>query len=294
MSTTLEELEPVKNFFIGIDSDGCTFDTMEIKHKKCFCPVLIDQFDLHPISEYVRETWEFVNLYSRFRGTNRFSGFVHTFDLLAERKEYIVSKVKLPELKRIRNWVSSESRLGNPSLKKVAEESNNTELAMLYEWSFKVNESISKIVRNVPPFPYVKKSLEKINKYADAIVISSANQESLNREWSENDIDQYVRFIAGQEIGNKNNCFKQASAGKYSPGKMLMIGDAPGDLRAARANNALFFPIVPGKEADSWEYLYTLGLDRFLEGTYSGQFEEKLITDFFDHLPEQPPWDSRY
>ena len=27
-----------KKYFIGIDSDGCVFDTMEIEHKECFCP----------------------------------------------------------------------------------------------------------------------------------------------------------------------------------------------------------------------------------------------------------------
>ena len=34
----LVELKPKYDFFIGIDSDGCAFDTMEIKHKECFCP----------------------------------------------------------------------------------------------------------------------------------------------------------------------------------------------------------------------------------------------------------------
>ena len=29
------------DFFIGIDSDGCVFDTMEVKHKECFIPNMI-------------------------------------------------------------------------------------------------------------------------------------------------------------------------------------------------------------------------------------------------------------
>ena len=33
---SLIELQPRYEFFIGIDSDGCAFDTMEIKHKECF------------------------------------------------------------------------------------------------------------------------------------------------------------------------------------------------------------------------------------------------------------------
>ena len=35
----LAMLEPQFDFFVGIDSDGCAFDTMEIKHKECFAPM---------------------------------------------------------------------------------------------------------------------------------------------------------------------------------------------------------------------------------------------------------------
>jgi len=34
----LREMKPEHEFFVGIDSDGCAFDTMEPKHKECFCP----------------------------------------------------------------------------------------------------------------------------------------------------------------------------------------------------------------------------------------------------------------
>ncbi len=290
MPTALEKLQPKKDFFIGIDSDGCAFDTMEIKHKQCFIPAFINHFNFHSISSYAKETWEFVNLYSRTRGTNRFLGLILTCELMAERAELRTEEFRMPDLEKIRYWVSTETRLGNTTLKKAVEDSKNSELLKLYNWSFEVNKSISKIVRNVPPFPYVKKSLEKISRHADSIVISSANQESLNREWSENELDQYVRFIAGQEWGNKKNCFSQAAADKYSHGKTLMIGDAPGDMAAAKSNNALFFPIIPGEEVKSWELLYNEGLDRFFEGSYSGKYELKLKKEFLAHLPEHPSW----
>ncbi|HCR31211.1 MAG TPA: haloacid dehalogenase, partial [Opitutae bacterium] len=31
----LSDHQPSKEFFVGIDSDGCIFDSMEIKHKEC-------------------------------------------------------------------------------------------------------------------------------------------------------------------------------------------------------------------------------------------------------------------
>jgi phosphoglycolate phosphatase-like HAD superfamily hydrolase len=83
---------------------------------------------------------------------------------------------------------------------------------------------------------------------------------------------------------------KYTTAGKYDADKVLMIGDAPGDLKAARANNALFFPIVPGNEEESWARLNKEGLDRFFNGTYAGTYQESLLEEFDKALPENPVW----
>lgn len=288
----LINLSPSKEFFIGIDSDGCVFDTMELKHKECFCPALIDHYNLQSISKYARETWEFVNLYSMTRGINRFEGLIFTLDMLGKREDIDAEKLKIPKINSVKDWIVSEHKTGNASLKKAVNKTNDSDLSLLYNWSCDVNKIICKIVRNVPPFPYVKESLIKIRKYADSIVISSANQESLNSEWSENEMEQYVQIIAGQEFGSKKDCFGQAVKGKYSPEKTLMIGDAPGDMAAAKANNALFFPIIPEEEEKSWELFYKEGLDRFFDGSYSGEYELRLKEEFLAHLPEHPTWNT--
>ena len=57
------EIQPTKEFLVGIDSDGCAFDTMELKHKECFIPNTIKYYNLQAISKYAREAAEFVNLY---------------------------------------------------------------------------------------------------------------------------------------------------------------------------------------------------------------------------------------
>ena len=67
----LAELKPQYEFFVGIDSDGCAFDSMEIKQKECFCPNTVKHWNLQAIAKYAREAAEFVNLYSKWRGTNR-------------------------------------------------------------------------------------------------------------------------------------------------------------------------------------------------------------------------------
>ena len=73
--------------------------------------------------------------------------------------------------------------------------------------------------------------------------------------------------ICGQELGTKKELLTVAK--KYPADHTLMIGDAPGDYAAAKANNALFFPINPGAEEKSWQRLFEEGVDRFFAGTFA-------------------------
>jgi hypothetical protein len=69
-----------------------------------------------------------------------------------------------------------------------------------------------------------------------------------------------------------------------------MIGDAPGDFTAARANGAMFYPIVPGQEEISWRRFHDEALERFFSGTYAGAYEAERVREFEASLPDDPPW----
>lgn len=285
----LKDFKPAKEFFVGIDSDGCIFDSMEIKHKECFTPMFVKHFHLQAVSKYARECWDFVNLYSKTRGANRFPALVRAVKLLGERPQVKARGVTMPDLKPLEEWIARETKLGNATLN--AEVKNgNTGLAQVKVWSDAVNAAIADIVHGVPPFPLVRESLMKLSVKADTMCISQTPAEALKREWAEHGIDQFVKVIAGQEMGTKTEHIKYAAAGKYAPEKILMIGDAPGDFNAAKKNGALFFPIIPGHEEDSWKQLYEEGLNRFFSGTYAGAYEAALVREFDSSLPETPVW----
>lgn len=289
----LKDLQPENEFFIGIDSDGCAFDTMEIKQKECFCPNFIKSFELQKISKYARETWEFVNLYSKSRGINRFLALLETIRLLEKRPEVHARGMELPDLSLLKKWTEEESKLGNPALGEFAEKVDDAMIDRIYAWSLKVNQDIGEMVYGMPPFPMVKESLKKLTMKADALVVSQTPVEALEREWKENKIDKYVRVIAGQEYGTKTEHLALAAKKKYPDNKILMIGDAPGDLKAARANGVLFFPINPGHEEDSWKRFHDEALDLFFSLGYKGEYEEKLIEEFESYLPEHPAWKEK-
>ena len=94
---TLKDFRPHHSRFIGFDSDGCVFDSMELKHKECFIPNIIKYYSLQPVSKYAREVAEFVNLYSCWRGINRFPGLVKTLQLLDERPEVKARGAAIPD-----------------------------------------------------------------------------------------------------------------------------------------------------------------------------------------------------
>jgi phosphoglycolate phosphatase-like HAD superfamily hydrolase len=285
----LRDFKPTKEFFIGIDSDGCIFDSMEIKHQECFAPCFIKYFHLQAVSKFARETWTFVNLYSKDRGANRFPALARAIKLLGARPQVNARGVKMPDMTGLEEWLKRETKLGNATL--AAEvKGGNKSLEHIKVWSDAVNKTVEDLVHGVPPFPLVRESLTKLNEKADAMCISQTPTDALQREWSEHGINQFVKMIAGQEMGTKTEHLKFAAKEKYAPGKVLMIGDAPGDFKAAKANDALFFPINPGQEEASWERLHGEALDRFFAGTYAGDYETKLVREFDACLPEKPSW----
>ena len=285
----LRAFQPRHKFLVGIDSDGCAFDTMEVKHKECFIPNTINEWDLQAVSKYAREAAEFVNLYSKWRGINRFPALLMTFDLLVERPEVGNRKVAIPAIPNLREWVTKETKLANPALESAAKTTGHGDLAQALRWSKAVNESIGKVVRGVPPFPFVRESLQKLAEVADIVVVSATPGKALKREWEEHAIAPFAAVICGQEVGTKKQMLGWLKD-RYEPRRVLMIGDAPGDLDAARGNDALFYPINPGDEDRSWERFCKVACDTFFHGDYTGEYETKLITEFDAYLPETPPW----
>jgi phosphoglycolate phosphatase-like HAD superfamily hydrolase len=282
------EITPRHDFLVGIDSDGCVFDTMELKHKECFIPNIINHWELQGASKYAREAAEFVNLYSKSRGINRFPGLIETLEWLEKRPEVAARGVKVEIPESLRDWIKRETKLGNPALEKEVAAHGDPWLTKALAWSKAVNKSIEEMVRGVPPFPFVRESMTKLLHCADILVVSATPHEALQREWEEHDLSQYAVAICGQEIGTKKE--QLAVAAKYPANHVLMVGDALGDYHAAVGNHSLFFPINPGAEETSWKRFYEEGITKFFNGTFAGKYQEDLLEEFNRYLPAQPPW----
>lgn len=283
-------LTPQHATFVGIDSDGCVFDTMEEKQRAHFHPLIIQFWGLERVEPQLRAVAEFVNLYSIWRGKNRFPNLLKVFDLLTEWDRVREADVELPDTAPLRAYVHSGLPLGNPSLKAEVARTGDPELRRVLAWSLAVNRRIDAQMQPAPPFPGVEQSLARICATSDAIVVSQTPEEALLREWQAHRLTPYVQLIAGQELGTKTEHLRLATEGRYAPDRVLMIGDAPGDGDAAREAGVLFYPINPGAEARSWQRFLDESYPRFLAERYAGAYAAECLREFQALLPDTPPW----
>lgn len=261
----------------AIDSDGCVFDSMRIK-QGIFHDGIIEFWGLEAAADDARKICEWAGLYSPWRGLNRFQLILKIFQSL---EQFLPMIGKIPETAPLEAFVRCGVPLSNDELKKR----NDPALARVLEWSLSVSREIA-AVPEMPVFEEVFQSLEKIRECSDAIVVSQTTEEALVREWNHADLTKFVDVIAGAELGSKAESLKTAMTGRYAPEKILMIGDAPGDLEAARAAGCLFFPIIPGSENESWIELREQGLAKVQDGSFLGDYQDDLIRRFNAVLTE--------
>ena len=92
-----------------------------------------------------------------------------------------------------------------------------------------------------------------------------------------------VDILLAQDAGSKASCIKRLMEFGYDKKNVLMVGDAPGDMEAAKANGVFFFPILVGKEKESWKELGE-AFKRFMASEFDEEFGKELENKFIEHL----------
>lgn len=215
----LVDFEPTKKFFVGIDSDGCAMDAMDIKHHECFTPCYIKHWDLQPISTLARQTAIFVNLGSTTRGLNRWLALRQLLDLLRDRAEVAERGVVIPPYPELTEFIDSDHPLSDKGIAAFAEENPSDTISRAIAWGDAVNASIADMVHGCGPFPGVKDAMEAMQAEVDCMTVSATPLHALTYEWNAHDIARYMKVIAGQEMGSKAEHVQYAAHGKYDAGQ---------------------------------------------------------------------------
>lgn len=268
-----------KKFYIGIDSDGTAFDSMTPKHVLAFIPALFEVWDIpESIKEEVAEIEKKINLYSKERGVNRFPGLLRVFEEMDKKG---LAKFDYSSLA---DFVEKGESMSNAALEKFIAENPADFLNEVLEWSRLSDKFFETETESLMPFKGVLPALKKAFPMADISVVSSASTAGLKTDWKKDSLSDYVTHLLGQDSGSKKQQLKSTADGNYAPENILMIGDAIGDMEAARSINALFYPIIPGKEEESWNKFTDEVLDIFFSGNYAGECEKAFIDEFLSVL----------
>ncbi len=249
---------------------------MEYRHRLCFGPLLVKVWSLERWESEVLELWNRINLYSESRGVNRFRG------LALALKEINENIQPVGGVGHLLSFVERSDELSRASLSDEIEKNPEVEIykkALL--WSDEVNR-LSENAAGIEPFEGVAKALSMAKKIADVAVVSGAAPDTLKREWREGNISQYADIFLAQNAGSKAYCLSRLLLKGYKKDRVLMCGDAIGDLAAAEENGVYFFPILAGRETESWSHF-----DEVLELFKTGQYEEygqKLKEKFLQNL----------
>lgn len=268
-----------KEFLVCVDSDGCVMDGMTIKHIKCFYPCIEEVWNLPEKSDEFLNMWSKINLFSQNRGINRFKGLEMFLNLLKQKN------VIWDDLKALTKWVTKTKALSNSSLENEIKMYPDECLEKALLWSKRVNQEIEKMPEgSIVPFDWSGTALFEASKNADIAIVSSANKEAVYSEWSKYGLLQHTKFIMTQDDGTKSECIKQLINTGYSKDKVIMIGDAPGDLAAAMNNEVMFYPILAGKEELSWEKFVKIYLTSYFKAEYKDKHMDKCIVEFNENL----------
>ncbi len=285
----------MKDYLICVDSDGCAMDTMTIKHERCFGPQLVGVFGLEEWEKPILTRWNVINLYTKKRGINRFQG------LLLMLEEVDAQYVKISGLEKFADWVKHTEAYSEASLQaaiKEAKERGRLQekpgdvdgcelLEKVLAWSQRVNAAIQKLPEEEKrEFPGVREAFEKIKAVADLAIVSSANREALEEEWSRCGLLRFVDYAMAQDVGTKAACIKGMVEKGYEKSKIVMVGDAMGDYKAASEAGVSFYPVLTGKEKDSWEHFSERVLDEVISGTYTLKRQSEELDAFHQNLSD--------
>lgn len=279
MKDKITDFQKSKDFLVCVDSDGCAMDTMDVKHKVAFGPEAVNVWNLEHIKDHFLDVWNDINLYTKTRGINRFKGVVTTFAALE------AEGIEMPDISSFKKWTETTNELSNPSLERAIAETDDAGLKKALQWSHAVNRTIEeKLAGNDKPVEGAKEGLKAAKEVADVAIVSSANGAAVLDEWTRHELSVHVDVMLGQEAGTKAYCIEQMKKFGFDETHVLMVGDAPGDLDAAQKNGVLYYPILVGKEKFSWDRFRNEALGKFIDGSFAGEYQQKLIDEFNDNL----------
>ena len=271
----LSEFKKKKDFLVCVDSDGCAMDTMDIKHIRCFGPCMVAEWGLEEWKDEILSRWNDIMT----RGINRYKGLSIALTEINEKYTAIEA------LDTLTRWVEESPELSNGALEKAIAANDSISLKKALSWSKAVNASINQLPDEEKlPFEGVKEALAFAHEKVDVAIVSSANLDAVLEEWERYGLLDHTDIVLAQDSGSKAFCIGELLKAGYARDHVLMCGDAPGDLDAAKKNGVFYYPILVRHEAESWQEFMDKAVSKLLDGSYGGAYQQEKIDAFLNNL----------
>ena len=276
-----DSFERKQDFLVCVDSDGCVMDTMNCKHFHCFGPCMVAEWGLEAWKDAILQRWNVINLFSMTRGINRFKG------LAMALCEINATYTPIAGIEALQHWADTAPALSNDGVAKAIEAAEGDAKQIFQKaraWSKAVNAAIVELDESLKvPYAGAKEGLAAAHSFADVAMVSSANRDAVEEEWGKFGLLEHTDIVLAQDVGSKTACIREMLKFGYDPGKVVMIGDAPGDCDAAEKNGVHYFPILVNHEKASWEEAVEVAFAKLRSGEYAPYGAEKK-TAFLQNL----------
>jgi hypothetical protein len=252
-----------------IASEGALFDPAPAE-MGCFLPAFAEFFGGRIDEGVLAEVWRFVRLESRFRGGNRYRCLDEALRLLERRPEAASQRSRLSSSSyALEAWLASELEPRREGLAAATKNGRRPALARVFAWSEAVDAAIGSLP-SAQAYPGARSALPLLAQGSElrlAPAPSPSGRAPLRR------------------LGVHFSCHGYP----LSEGpRILVVGDTMSALEAARRERLSFFPIVPGREDESWTALAGTGFSRFLQGERAPS--QGLLASLLCALSADPSW----
>lgn len=240
---------PETSRLVLVESEGAVFDSLAFRHEHGYLPAFIGRFAWGADPSLCARIWRKVALHSRLRGED-------PEVLLPVALRLLNSKV--PSVRRAAVARSLEVRASaSGAAGDMWVEGEDPAWRLARDW-LAMAEGLLRDAGQAAAFGAAREFLSRLaseSPRSDVLVYSRLPEALALHRWEMAGMGRCFGRIAGRERGDMTEYLRSALDSGYDVRPMLVIGSCRASWLAAQASGARFYPIIPGREEESWNAL---------------------------------------
>jgi hypothetical protein len=256
-----EQALATRKALIVVESEGTVFDSLAARHRRAYLPAFVSCFSFGAGLEECATLWINAALNSRLRGQDPLVILLYSLRRL--------EKIH-PSPRRLAAAVCLENLIAQRHipLLSLAESPDGSSERLILDW-LSMASSLLEDEGEAPCYPQAKLFFSLLRDAAPNVQVlahSSVDEALALHEWEMAGLGDAFLRLAGRERGDFSSYLRQAIENGFDSVPLLVIGSTLKSWQAAQAVCARFYPILPGKEDDSWEFLSKEYFPSFIRG----------------------------